>query len=78
MVPIFNDKGADIIVLCAGFLPCPLACDEPDRPDVRGMMAPLVDSRRSAGQVLGNVYSAWPSAARRGPILRRINEFTQP
>ena len=42
IVPIFNDSGADIIVLCAGFLSCPLACDGPDRPDVRGMMA-LVD-----------------------------------
>ena len=36
-----------ISVLCAGFLSCSLACDGPVRPDVRGMMAPLVDSRRS-------------------------------
>ena len=36
-----------ISVLCAGFLSCSLACDGPDRPDVRGMMAPLVDSRRN-------------------------------
>ena len=36
-----------ISILFAGFLSCPLACDGPDRPDVRGMMAPIVDSRRS-------------------------------
>ena len=36
-----------ISILCAGFLSCSLACDGLGRPGVRGMMAPLVDSRRS-------------------------------
>ena len=40
-------------------------------------VAPFLDSGRSAGQVLGNLVfeSAWPSAARRGPVLDELNVY---
>ena len=59
-----------ISILFAGFLSCPLACDGPDRPDVRGMMAPIVDLRRSAGQALDGVVCMALSSKPRADFRR--------